>query len=573
MTNEETSDQMGNCTALPEPARGDRPANTATKNGVGVPAMLTVDTADDRIRARIQQWRWAVLLLVLSAAGLLTLFWNTVAFMVGTWLGDRSYGHGILILPVALFLVWRQRDRLLEFTPRTEPWGLLVLAGAVLLWRVAAAADVQVLQQVAVIAMLQSLVLTLLGRRVTRQILFPLAFLYFAVPFGNFLVPALQQVTADLSVFMLKWSGVPVFRDYLYLYIPSGSFVVAETCSGIRFLISTIVLGTLLAHVLFSSWWRRLVVVVLSVVIPILANGVRAYGIVMIAHLTDYQVAVGYDHVFYGWFFFSVVTLLLIIGATFALREPTRHPASASASRVDPGLGAGARPFSGARAGLTTVAALTIMALGPAADRLNDPAGRSVVAVDFPAWNVEGAWEPSASSATDWRPVFRGTDAEVLQTFSDGERTVDLFVAGYAFQRQGSEVVNEMNRFTDETRWRRVGVGTASARVDGQDVGVLAERIASTDRKRLIWYWYWVDGRFTASKIEAKLLQARARLMFENPAAAVIAVTADYQEGPSEAAAALQAFLDHVASFTVPLDVFARKANDGAGLASSADRS
>lgn len=569
MTNRDASNEVSERTPLSERAREDRPAAMPATTDVGVRAPGTVNASDGRIRAQRRQWRCAGLLLLLSTAGLLTLFWTTVAFMVSTWWGDRTYGHGFLILPVALALVWWQRDRLLESAPRAEPWGLLLLAGAVLAWLVAAAADVQVVQQVAVIAMLQSLVLTLLGWRVTRQLLFPLAFLYFAVPFGNFLVPPLQQITADLSVFLLKWSGVPIFRDYLYLYIPSGSFVVAEACAGIRFLISTIVLGTLLAYVLFSSWWRRLVVIVLSVAIPILANGVRAYGIVMIAHLSDFRVAVGVDHLVYGWFFFSIVTLLLI-GAAFALREPKQQPATVSGSAL-------ARRSSGAfspvRTALTTTAALAVLAAGPALNRLTDPEHSAVVAAEFPAWHVSGGWQSASSPASDWRPVFRGTDAEVLQTFSDGERTVDLFVAGYAFQRQGSEVINETNRFTDETRWRRVGVGTASARVEGQDVGVLAERIASTDRKRLIWYWYWVDGRFTASKIEAKLLQARARLMFENPAAAVIAVTADYQEGPSEAAAALQAFLDNVASFTMPLDVFARKANEGAGLASTADRS
>lgn len=67
----------------------------------------------------------------------------------------------------------------------------------------------------------------------------------------------------------------------LYLSIPAGHFEVAEACSGLRYLMASVALGVLYAYLTYRSPWRRLAFVVLSMVMPIVANGIRAYGIVM----------------------------------------------------------------------------------------------------------------------------------------------------------------------------------------------------------------------------------------------------------------------------------------------------
>src|SRR5690606_1800868 len=96
--------------------------------------------------------------------------------------------------------------------------------------------------------------------------------------------------------------------------IPSGNFVVAEACSGINYLLATLAVGSMFMYLNFRSPWRRAVFMLLVVAVPLIANGLRAYGIVMIAHLSDYKYAMGIDHFIYGWVFFGIV-----IFAVFAL--------------------------------------------------------------------------------------------------------------------------------------------------------------------------------------------------------------------------------------------------------------
>ena len=101
---------------------------------------------------------------------------------------------------------------------------------------------------------------------------------------------------------------------------------------------------------MYRSPWRRVAFIVASVIVPIIANGMRAVGIVALGHVLGSAKAAATDHVLYGWLFFSLVILMLIaLGLPF--REdigPTRGPArsvacGASGRAVGDGIGAGRR--------------------------------------------------------------------------------------------------------------------------------------------------------------------------------------------------------------------------------------
>jgi exosortase A len=501
------------------------------------------------------QWKIAVSVFLGLFVAFLALFWESIGTLIAVW-GTGTYSHGFLIFPVTAFLIWNCRRTLLQIDPRPEPVGLVLLAGSVCVWLMANVMGIQLGQHFALIAMIQCLVLAIFGWSVTKQILFPLFFLFFAVPFGSFLIAPLQDVTAHLSVAFLRLTGIPVYLDELFIYIPTGSFVVAEACSGVRFLISTIVLGVLLAHVMFKSWWRRLVVVCLSLIIPIIANGVRAYGIVLLAHLSNFEIAVGADHILYGGIFFGLVTLCLL-AAAIPLRD--KNFATESSGRRIANVSANGKP-SGAAVLAAGMAAVLILASGPAYSAFTAKAVKRVTIPGIAELSIEATWHRVPESPMHWQPTFRGADAETLKTYADENNPVTYYVAFYTHQRAGSEVVNEMNRLADEEIWRRMGSGSRAVNIDGHLLTIRVLRLASTKAKRLVWYWYWVDGHFTGNHYLAKLFQARARLFGGIPAAAVVAVAADYEENPETAVRSLENFLESVTSFEAPLVATARAA-------------
>ena len=150
----------------------------------------------------------------------------------------------------------------------------------------------------------------------------PLLYLYFLVPFGEFLTPALQDVTTFFIRHGLEALGVPAYIDGYVIEIPQGTFFVAEACAGLRFLIASIAFGCLYALMMYRSPVRRGVFILVSIIVPVIANGFRGIGIVYLGYLLGSAQAAAADHVIYGWVFFSAVILLLIaLGLPFRQDE------------------------------------------------------------------------------------------------------------------------------------------------------------------------------------------------------------------------------------------------------------
>jgi exosortase len=193
---------------------------------------------DDRPVQHLIGGRKSVSRLTPTWVVVLVLAWVLVAFAPTTWsmieIWERSdtFAHGFLVVPIVLYLLWRNRAVTDAIVPR--PWlpalGGIVVAGAV--WFIASRLRVNSVAQFAMIAMVPLAVLALLGTAALRVLAFPLAFLFFAIPFGEFLMPTLIDRTADVTIAALRLTGVPVYREGNFFTIPSGRWSVVEACSG-----------------------------------------------------------------------------------------------------------------------------------------------------------------------------------------------------------------------------------------------------------------------------------------------------------------------------------------------------
>ena len=133
----------------------------------------------------------------------------------------------------------------------------------------------------------------ILGSQVGNCLSFPLAFLLFAVPLGT-PTPILMERTADFTVMALRATGVPVYREGLHFIIPSGAWSVIEACSGIRYLLASVMVGTLFGYLNYQSLKKRVLFMGVAVLTPLIANWLRAPTIVMIGHLSGNELATGW---------------------------------------------------------------------------------------------------------------------------------------------------------------------------------------------------------------------------------------------------------------------------------------
>ena len=171
-------------------------------------------------------WKVALPAVIVSLLLILAMYRETAWAMASIWWRSETYAHGLIVPPIALWLIWRKSPGLLALVPRHNWWamGLLVVGG--LAWLLGTLAAVNVVPQFALVFMLVATVPTILGWQVARQLAFPLLFLFFAVPAGDFVMPRLMEWTAQFTVLGLRLSGIPVYREGLLFVIPTGNWSV-----------------------------------------------------------------------------------------------------------------------------------------------------------------------------------------------------------------------------------------------------------------------------------------------------------------------------------------------------------
>ena len=165
-----------------------------------------------RIPAR---WRLPLASLVLLLLAILVLHAHTVAGMVSIWARSDTYAHGFVVPVISLWLIWRIRHSLAALQPSPSWLAALMLLGAAGLWLAGDLVAVNAATQLALVLLLVLSVPTVLGWSVAWAMAFPLGFLLFAVPIGDFMLPQLMEWTADFTVMALRVSGVPVYREGL----------------------------------------------------------------------------------------------------------------------------------------------------------------------------------------------------------------------------------------------------------------------------------------------------------------------------------------------------------------------
>ena len=163
-------------------------------------------------------------------------FYNTTFAMMRVWMVNETFTHGFLVMPLAIWLIWRKKSQILLLKPSPEPGVFLVLILLLICWLISAAVGVEIAQQFFMVTIIIITIWIAAGRQVVLNALFPLMFLYFLVPFGQVFIPPLMQYTANFTVALIKLVGVPVYQDGLSFVLPTGSWSVVEECSGVRYL-------------------------------------------------------------------------------------------------------------------------------------------------------------------------------------------------------------------------------------------------------------------------------------------------------------------------------------------------
>jgi EpsI family protein len=439
------------------------------------------------------------------------------------------------VIAAFLWMVWTLRSQLGALPIQVYWPGLALFVVAGLMWLFGELIFVRVLTNLAAIAMIPLSVLVVLGRQWVLALLFPLSFLVFVVPFGGPLVPILVDLTAEVAFWGLNVTGLPVNREGAYFELSTGKWAVAEACSGIEYLTTCLMLGTLFAWRMFQSPTKRLAFVAASILLGVAGNWVRVYLTIGIAHITG-NAWLRESHGSFGWLLFAAMMGTLgVIGWYFRDEEDISELASRAIDSI-----------SMRTVALASGIILGMLILWPIAAHFIK-SQYEIQHSHIPEIAPRNGWTASANRASNWAPDLQNPREFSVQSFQKNGKRIDVAIALFHDQDWSSQLVTSVNQLanSENRNWSLASRDTATIRYRRTHQTVNTAVLMGRTGKNIVWHWYWLDGKFVASNVRAKLYQLAGQLGHSSRLSAWVAIsTTDDNAGSNVAIGTLASFLE-----------------------------
>jgi EpsI family protein len=503
-------------------------------------AALTSDVLNNHARRNIVTPAIVVWALLAAAVAV---FWPTVRAVVGTWMTVADYEHGWAIAAIAAFWLLRQRARIDAAHIRPQPLALIALAALLFAWMVAWRANSDILQQLIAPLAVLATVLAALGPAALRLVLGPIAFLYFAIPLWDHLVPALQGLTVWVTEGLLGLIGVPAQVEGHHVQIPAGMFSIIEGCSGKRYFVIGLAVGALAAAFQGLRGRKLTALMAVAALAALVTNWLRVVTVIYAGHVSDMQhYLVAVEHKTLGYFMFA--PMLLVIGWV-ARRLGVRQASAPSPAESC----AESLPVS-SRTLLSSAAPALALLVIPAVLSASGPAMQEDGAALRQLPLLTGKWQGPLPANERWRPRYTGPADERRVSYAADQFRVEVYLNSYAVQSPGRELVHHSNSTAPADRWmlvKRLPADETPLR------GVIVE--SRLDGRWLVAQTHVVGGRVIAAPALAQLYYG-LDAVWRAPPAGIIALAAPCA-GECDAAAqrVRELWADHSAAF---IDVIPR---------------
>ncbi|MBX3180661.1 MAG: EpsI family protein [Candidatus Hydrogenedentes bacterium] len=516
--------------------------NPAKESAGARPALGAVWRAQPGVHAAVL----AALTLLIVAA-----FWHSFVDIYNSWnMPESLYSHAIIIPPISLFFVWRLRARLGAVPADPCPaLGMPVLLGGCGLLLLGDFLGFMTLVHLALLPVLLGLAITFLGLRGAAVLWFPLAFVIFMIPMPY----SLLQVVSFKSKMIATESAVAIGQMMTLNLVQDGSFVylgaddrllVGDVCGGMRSLIALLAFGALMAFISKTRWWARILILLVSPLVAIIANVARILFLCIVGYTWGSASATGIVHDASGIGIFAVAFVLLFSVESFLRRiapvdEAEGQPAE-NAPETAPPPGAPARWVS-----LYATGIAILVCVSAAHWMINIKRDRAALAAPrYANLDLPHQIGPYAKVGEDIDPgddVRRAleTSSILMRYYVDQSRVPVLLTIVYTGEKRRSL------HFPEQCF---VGQGWEVEQAYSAPVGIEFEArrlvIFRGAQKEAVLYWLKTGDRFTSSAFMNAVFWAREQLMFGTPTSALVRLSVPIQPGQraEEAFAALDDF-------------------------------
>lgn len=449
--------------------------------------------------APLSSWHFVV-----AVCGISVIFlWPTWVSLHEFWLASTRFTHGHLILVIFAYLVFVQRDVLRRLPPRPFFPALVLLAALLAVWLVAVLASIQAIHQLVLPAIIWTMLLVVAGWKVAKGLWAQVAYLYLAVPIwesGNYVLQLLTVKAVAVGLWLFQ---VSAYVEGTMVNLPAGAFEVEARCSGLHYLIVAIALSVLYSLLYLKTVRSRFLVIAAAIGMALLTNWLRVFTVVYAGHLTDMQhFLVTHDHYYFGWVLFAVMLIPYLKFARGLEGSEMSDRSNAPKPSEDVSPGPAARPVAALSACALALLASSGVVLANAFVATDDD-----VRILMPT--AQGAWRIGDSDPPGWRPHYVGAAAEATKNYVSSEGAVYAYRNLYQGQTQGQELIGYHNRIEGSDAWsiesqkiRQVELSNATNFWFVREIYLAA----TNGEERMLYLWYDVGGKQTASDLEAKII-------------------------------------------------------------------
>lgn len=257
-------------------------------------------------------------------------YWSTFANLMQVWLKSDEYSSGLLVPPLAAYIVWSRRRDVLSVGLRPAVfWGIAALLAAQIIRGAGLYFMFPSAERLSLILSLAALVLLLMGWKHLGKLAPVLLFLGLMLPWPNRIQAAvtlpLQRWATTSAVFCLELAGYEIVRDGNIIRIGNDSVAVAEACNGLRMITAFFVISGLVVLLTRRAWWEKLVVLISSLPIALLCNTLRLAITTVFFTVLEGEI---WEQRFHDWGGYAMMplALALVVGEFWLLAQLTTPP-------------------------------------------------------------------------------------------------------------------------------------------------------------------------------------------------------------------------------------------------------
>ena len=161
------------------------------------------------------------------------------------------------------------------------------------------------------------------------------SYFIFLLPVWGVLTIPLQSISVFAVNTIMGFTTIPVFVEKEFVHIPSGIFEIADGCSGLRYLLTSLAISTLFSFLYLRTIKSTTIFISVAILGALITNWLRISALIIIGHQTEMTSSLMNDHNMFGWYLYIPFMFLLFkFGGYLADKEDSKPITSINSAKT-----------------------------------------------------------------------------------------------------------------------------------------------------------------------------------------------------------------------------------------------